>query len=222
MSGWARSISRGPSNESGQGVAFRATTSNSSLFAEGGEPAISAGGTLTYTPAATAAGTATVITSLIDSGGTDNGGDNTSASQSFTITVLPADGTVSSDLTVTLVWTDEENRDGLRPSRSTIYLYGDSAVVDRHTFTESNGWSYTFTGLPLLSASGTPIEYRVVEAAIEKYHTGYTYTTGAVRIENIHIAEPFQMVMGENGLYWLDYGIPLGANSNMNEGDCIN
>ncbi len=222
VGGWARSISRGPANESGQGVSFHVTNNNSGLFTAGGQPAISASGTLTYTPTATAAGTATVTATLVDSGGTDNGGDNTSAGQNFAITVLPADGTLTTDLTVTLVWQDQDDQDGLRPSRATVYLFDQSGVIDRQTLTQGDSWAHTFTKLPLLTASGQPIEYRVVEAAIEKYHISYAYAPGAVRIDNIHMADPFEMVRGENGLYWLDYGIPLGANSNMNEGECFN
>ena len=51
------------------------------------QPAIAATGTLTYTPAANANGTATVTVRLQDNGGTANGGQDTSAAQTFTITV---------------------------------------------------------------------------------------------------------------------------------------
>jgi hypothetical protein len=53
-------------------------------------PAIDATtGTLTYTPAANANGSATVTVTLFDDGGTANGGSDTSAPQTFTITVNP-------------------------------------------------------------------------------------------------------------------------------------
>src|SRR6185369_10218161 len=55
------------------------------LFSAG--PAISATGTLTYTPAANANGSDTITINLKDNGGTANGGVDTSATQSFTITV---------------------------------------------------------------------------------------------------------------------------------------
>ena len=63
------------------------TPTNASLFAV--EPAIAADGTLTYTPAADANGTSTVSVKLTDDGGTGNGGDDESATQTFTITVTP-------------------------------------------------------------------------------------------------------------------------------------
>src|SRR5258708_20156473 len=53
----------------------------------GTEVAISARGTLTYTPAADANGSATVTVQIHDNGGTANGGVDTSAAQTFTINV---------------------------------------------------------------------------------------------------------------------------------------
>jgi Ig-like domain-containing protein len=86
--GWATAISPGPANEAGQTVSFIITgNSNPGLFAAG--PAVNSSGTLTYTPAANANGSATITLVAQDSGGTANGGVDTSAPQSFTITVLP-------------------------------------------------------------------------------------------------------------------------------------
>ena len=52
-------------------------------------PAVSPTGTLTYTTAPNANGSATVSVVLKDNGGTANGGVDTSAPQTFTITVNP-------------------------------------------------------------------------------------------------------------------------------------
>jgi VCBS repeat-containing protein len=87
VSGWATNISAGPSDESGQAVSFTATTADTSLFTAAGLPAISSDGTLTYTPAPNASGSATVSVTLMDNGGTTNGGKDTSAAQPFTINV---------------------------------------------------------------------------------------------------------------------------------------
>ena len=85
VAGWATNISQGP-NETGQTLTFLITgNTNPGLFSVG--PAISATGTLTYTPAANANGTATITVALQDNGGTANGGQNTSAGQTFVITV---------------------------------------------------------------------------------------------------------------------------------------
>ena len=57
VAGWATGLSAGPANESGQALNFIVTNDNNSLFSA--QPAISAGGTLTFTPAAAFTGTAT-------------------------------------------------------------------------------------------------------------------------------------------------------------------
>jgi len=85
VANWATTISSGPANEASQTVSFTASNNNNALFSV--QPAISSTGTLTYTPAANANGTATVSVTLKDNGGTTNGGVDTSAAQTFTITV---------------------------------------------------------------------------------------------------------------------------------------
>ena len=85
VTGWATGISAGPADEAAQALTFSVSNDNNALFAE--QPAIAADGTLTYTPAADANGAATVTVSLSDDGGMDNGGVDTSAEQTFTITV---------------------------------------------------------------------------------------------------------------------------------------
>jgi uncharacterized repeat protein (TIGR01451 family) len=87
VSAWATSISAGAANESGQVLTFQVTNSNTALFAV--QPALAADGTLTFTPAANANGSAIVSVVLKDNGGTAGGGVDTSAAQTFTITVSP-------------------------------------------------------------------------------------------------------------------------------------
>jgi hypothetical protein len=84
---FASNISIGPANEAGQTAAFNVTgNTNSALFSV--QPSIDASGNLTYTPAADANGSADVTVNLMDDGGTANGGDDTSDSQTFTINVI--------------------------------------------------------------------------------------------------------------------------------------
>ena len=84
VAGWATGLSAGPANESGQALNFIVTNNNNALFSA--QPAVSPTGTLTYTPAAAASGTATVSVRIHDDGTTANGGIDTSAVQTFTIT----------------------------------------------------------------------------------------------------------------------------------------
>ncbi len=87
VTGWATGIAAGPANESDQALTFTVTSSNPDLFAV--QPALAPNGTLSFTPAANASGTATVTVTLTDDGGTANGGVATSPAQTFAITVTP-------------------------------------------------------------------------------------------------------------------------------------
>jgi uncharacterized repeat protein (TIGR01451 family) len=71
IAGWATAISAGPADESAQTLTFVVTNSNNALFS--GQPAVSPTGTLTYTPAPNANGSAVVSVTLRDNGGTANG-----------------------------------------------------------------------------------------------------------------------------------------------------
>jgi hypothetical protein len=87
---WATGVSAGPANEANQSLNFVITNNtNPSLFS--GQPFISAFGnrSLNFTPAANASGTADITVVLKDDGGTANGGADTTAPQTFKITVTP-------------------------------------------------------------------------------------------------------------------------------------
>ena len=87
---WVTGVSAGPTNESGQSLTFVVTNNtNPSLFQV--QPFISFFGnrSLNFQPASNAAGSADITVVLKDDGGTSNGGVDTTASQTFTITVTP-------------------------------------------------------------------------------------------------------------------------------------
>ncbi len=90
VANWATTINAGP-YETDQAVDFVVSSDAPSLFSTA--PTIAANGTLTYTPAAGASGTAVVTVQAHDNGGTDRGGIDTSAPQTFQITVLPPEAT---------------------------------------------------------------------------------------------------------------------------------
>ena len=84
---WASSISAGPADEADQTLSFTVTTDNTPLFSA--QPAISRNGSLTYTPAPDANGSALVTVTLSDNGGTAQSGVDTSAPATFRITLSP-------------------------------------------------------------------------------------------------------------------------------------
>jgi len=84
IANWATNISPGPADEAGQVITTSTTNNNNALFLA--QPAVSSTGTLTYTPAANAVGSAIVSVTFKDDGGTANGGQDT-FTQLFSITV---------------------------------------------------------------------------------------------------------------------------------------
>ncbi len=103
VTGWASDLATG---DAGQALSFVVTNDNNALFSA--PPALSPTGTLTYTTATHASGTATVTVVAHDDGGTANGGVDTSAPETFTITVV-AD-TVAPVCSVTRIGVDGEGR----------------------------------------------------------------------------------------------------------------
>jgi len=99
-SGFATNISAGPPSESGQVLTFVLTSNNASLFSAG--PAISASGTLSFTPAANVSGTASVEIYLKDDGGTAFGGVDRSVTKKFNLVVTAVnDAPVANSQTIT-------------------------------------------------------------------------------------------------------------------------
>src|SRR5438477_2450435 len=68
---------------------FVLTNDHPELFAS--QPSVALDGTLRYTPAPNANGSATVTVALHDDGGTANGGSDTSVAQTFHIVVVAVD-----------------------------------------------------------------------------------------------------------------------------------
>jgi hypothetical protein len=87
MRGWASGFGAGPANESGQTVLEYTVVSNTAPELFTVAPSIDISGALIYTPKLGARGTATIGVMVRDSGGTANGGIDTSTVRTFTITV---------------------------------------------------------------------------------------------------------------------------------------
>ncbi|WP_051221700.1 HD domain-containing phosphohydrolase [Conexibacter woesei] len=153
VGGWATHITPGPADESSQAIAFTTSNDNNSLFAA--QPAVSPGGTLTFTPASGAHGVATVTITAHDDGGTADGGADTSSAQTFTITVLAPNHAPSfskgSDPTV-LEDAGPQTLSGWASGISAGPSYESAQVV---SFTINNPLAALFAAAPALSGSGT-------------------------------------------------------------------
>ena len=81
----------------------------------------------------------------------------------FTFTNTHTPATV--DIPVTKVWVDDNNRDNVRPTEVTVYLFANGTLKSSASINadENGSWTYTFEGLPVYS-SGEEIEYKVVES----------------------------------------------------------
>ena len=85
VANWATNISFGPPSESWQTGTFVLSNNDGGLFSSA--PVVDLSGTLHYTPAAGAVGTARVTVLLKDDGGTANGGNDSSEPYAFNIVV---------------------------------------------------------------------------------------------------------------------------------------
>ena len=149
---WATAISAGPADEAGQVLTFTTTNDNNALFSV--QPSVAADGTLTYTPAPNAYGLATVTVTLKDNGGVANGGVDTTAPQTFTITVTPvndepsftkgADQTVNEDAGAKTVTT-----------WATAISAGPNEATQTVNFIVSNNNNALFAVQPAVAANGT-------------------------------------------------------------------
>jgi hypothetical protein len=114
VSGWVTAFDAGPADEDLAQTAAQYIVSNNNPALFSTQPAVAANGTLTYTPAPGATGTATVTIQVRDTGGTaeGHGAIDTSDAQSFTITVNGAVASASIVFKSTDVWmsTSSSNR----------------------------------------------------------------------------------------------------------------
>ncbi|MEM6842468.1 MAG: Calx-beta domain-containing protein [Bacteroidota bacterium] len=149
---WATVISTGPADENNQSLTFNVSNDNASLFSA--QLAISATGTLSFTPTDDAFGIATVTVSLSDDGGTANGGDDTSDQVTFTIAVNSVNDaptfTKGADQTVTAGAADY----GVTGWATNISSGPTNESNQQLTFTLTNDNNALFSSQPVLTNSG--------------------------------------------------------------------
>ncbi|MGE0862279.1 MAG: Ig-like domain-containing protein [Vicinamibacterales bacterium] len=151
---WATAISAG-TGESSQTISFVVLNDNSGLFTVGGQPAVSPTGALTYTPAPNANGSATVTVEAHDDGGTADGGVDTSAPQTFTITVNPANDVPSFAVGAAPTVLEDTGAQALAGWVTAITAGPADEAGQTLTFLLSNSNPAIFAVQPSLSADGT-------------------------------------------------------------------
>jgi hypothetical protein len=154
---WATNVSPGPSNESGQAVAFTVTNSNNALFSV--QPAISPSGLLTFALAAnanTSAGPVTITVSAKDNGGTAGGGVDTVPDRTFTLNVTPVNDVPSFTLTNPNQVINEDAGAQTATVATSISAgpSNESGQTVDFQVTNSNPSLFTASGQPAINAAG--------------------------------------------------------------------
>jgi Ca2+-binding RTX toxin-like protein len=212
---WASNISAGPPNESGQALTFAVTgDSNPGLFSAG--PSIAPNGTLSFTIAPNANGSANITVVLKDNGGTANGGLDTSPPQSFTITITPVNdpptvavvtggqcATTGTSGTINLAVADVDGDAlSLSGSSSNTALVPNSGIVFG-----GGGTTRTVTITPASKKSGSA----TISVTVNDGHGG----TATIAIAVIVGTDQSETLNGSTGLNII-FG--LGANDILNGG----
>jgi CSLREA domain-containing protein len=203
ISNWATNINQG-TNES-DGFSFQVTNNtNPSLFSQ--QPSVSTGGSLTYSPAFNANGTADITIVLKDTGGTANGGVDTSAPQTFTITVNAVNDAPQISLQSTFVQTNQQTpRLFSASTSSSITLLDVDAGTDpiRVTLTATQGTLTltSTTGLTFVTGDGTDddtMTFTAPQATLVARLSSVTFTptNGFAGLANLQIVADDE---GHNG-----------------------
>ena len=102
----------------------------------------------------------------------------------YAVTIVNTHEPAVTKKTVTKVWDDNGNSDGLRPSSILVHLRADGEVVGEAELTAESGWTYTWEDLPVMD-SGKTIKYTVEETAVP---AGYMarYSEDTFTITNVH------------------------------------
>ena len=156
---WASDRRTGPSNESGQSLLFETRSSNPSLFVD--QPSVDGDGDLKFTARANAFGTAAITVRAVDSGGTADGGDDTSEWETAVITVTAVnDAPVAIDDAGTVVEDDPAgvtvdvlvNDSDIEGDALAVSGFDDSALTLGSVADNGDG---TFTYIPDPNVNGT-------------------------------------------------------------------
>lgn len=115
--------------------------------------------------------------------------------------------------TVTLVWRDEDNRDGVRPDAVTYTLHGSDGSKQEKTVNKDDAWNdVVFEDLPVYQ-NGQRISYTLTESAIDGYANDIRSSGNTFTVTNMHIPETVNVDVTK---IWTD-----GENQDGNRPDSI-
>lgn len=97
--------------------------------------------------------------------------------------------------TVTKVWDDNNNQDGLRPNTLRIALTGTDGTYIEKSLSAANNWTETFEGLYKYFKEGTLIQYTIDEEAVGGYEKEISEKDNLITITNTHAPEKLDLVV---------------------------
>ncbi|MEP7203070.1 MAG: Ig-like domain-containing protein [Ilumatobacteraceae bacterium] len=168
IAGWANAVARGPVNESAQSLVFVVNVDQPALFANA--PTIDTSGTLAFTSAGEANGTASITVTAVDDGGTSNSGTDTSLAHTATITITAVNdpviaaadtATINEDTATGIdinVLANDTDADG---DTLAIAAYNTAAIAGG-TVTALGGGSFNYTPDPNFNGTET-FDYTVTD-----------------------------------------------------------
>lgn len=145
----------------------------------------------------------TVIENQMDGYTATVGATTGSADKGYAITVTNKHVPQFDDFTVTKVWDDSNNIDGMRPDSVTIHLNGSDGSSTEATLSNAKDWKYIFKHMPLFDANGNKITYTITEDAVAEYTYTVTNEGRSFTITNSHVQETFSIPVTKT---WEDNG----------------
>jgi hypothetical protein len=97
--------------------------------------------------------------------------------------------------TVTKVWDDNNNQDGLRPNTLRIALTGTDGTYIEKSLSTANNWTEAFDGLYKYFKEGTPIQYTIDEEMVGGYEKEISEKDNLITITNIHAPEKLDLIV---------------------------
>ncbi len=122
-----------------------------------------------------------------------------------TLTITNTKEVTRVDKTITKVWKDNNNQDGIRPESVRVTLYANQSVVGTYSLTRENGYSFTVSDLPIY-ANGEEITYTISEESVFGYTANYDQNTLTVTnthipaVRDIHISKEWVDANNQDGI----------------------
>lgn len=97
--------------------------------------------------------------------------------------------------TVTKVWDDNNNQDGLRPNTLRVALTGTDGTYIEKSLSTANNWTEAFDGLYKYFKEGTPIQYTIDEEMVGGYEKEISEKNNLITITNTHAPEKLDLIV---------------------------